>query len=200
MTQGTEMKSRIIGLTGPIASGKSEVARILRRHGARVIDADGVGHALLAPQSDAWKEIVRAFGSAVLHPGGTINRKKLGAIVFADRKKLRTLDRIMHPRIKKAIAQRVRELKAENGRPIVVNAAVLKEIGLLPLVDEVWTVIAAKGKRLKRLMKKGLSKDKALKRISSQGPDSAYLRIADRVIRNDGTFRALKKGLLDLLN
>jgi dephospho-CoA kinase len=182
-------KIKIIGLTGPIAAGKDTVAKILHRRGALVLDADRIAHMLYEPQTDIWREIVRAFGSKILNRGGTINRKKLGKIVFADKRKLEALNQIVHPALKDAIDQR---LKTEDQRPfIVINAAVLKEIGLIDLVDEVWVVIASRENRLKRLMKTGLSKREALQRINAQALQKEYLVMADVVIRNDGTFKEL---------
>ena len=88
---------KVIGLTGPIGAGKDEVARILRRRGAYIIDADAVAHTLYETQTPVWHELIRVFGSKVLVRGGKINRKKLGDIVFSDQKRLKELDRIIHP-------------------------------------------------------------------------------------------------------
>ncbi|MFA6548706.1 MAG: dephospho-CoA kinase, partial [Candidatus Margulisiibacteriota bacterium] len=125
----------------------------------------------------------------VLNRGGGINRKKLGEIVFADKKKIAELNRIVHPALKETIDQR---LKTTDQKPlIVINAAVLKEIGLIDLVDEVWVVTASRENRLKRLLKAGLSKKSALQRINSQMPQKEYLALADQVIENNGTIRQL---------
>ena len=179
-------KVKVIGLTGPIGAGKDEVARALKRRGAYIIDADSLAHKLYAPQSPLWHELVKAFGSRILMRGGRINRKKLGELVFADRKKLALLDRLVHPSLKEAI---VKELRAD--RLTVINAAVLKEIGLLPLVDEVWLVTAPQGLRLKRLVKKGLTATEARRRLRSQASAREYAGIADVVINNTGTLKQL---------
>lgn len=182
--------TKIIGLTGPIGSGKNEVAKILRRRGAYVIDADKAAHTLYIPQSPVWRELLKAFGSKILFRGGKINRKKLGEIVFSDKQKLQELSRIVHPYLKEAIVHEVEDqrLKNEDQRPlIVINAAVLKEIGLIDYVDEVWTVAASEEKRLDRLLKAGLSEEEARRRIASQASQEEYLEIADVVIKNEGT-------------
>ena len=186
--------TRIIGLTGPIGSGKNEVAKILRRHGALVIEADEVAHSLYNNQSPVWHELVKTFGAKILNRGGKINRKRLGEIVFSDKRKLKELDRIVHPHLKEAIIEKV-----EKGKLTIINAAVLKEIGLIEYVDEVWVVMAAKEKRLRRLLKMGLSKKEAAERMQSQMSQKGYLNLADVVIRNNGTLRELSKKILSLL-
>ena len=166
---------KIIGLTGPIGSGKNEAAKILYKEGAFIIDVDKVAYTLYGPQLRVWGQLVKAFGSKILNQGGGINRKKLGEIVFSDKRKLRELDRIVHPRLKEAIIQIAEEArqKAKGKRQeaegiIVINAAVLKEIGLIDYVDEVWVVLASAEKRLKRLVRAGFSKEEARRRVESQ--------------------------------
>jgi dephospho-CoA kinase len=186
--------NRIIGLTGPIAAGKNEAAKILKRHGADVVDVDKLAHTLYQVQSPIWGELVKTFGSKILKRGGEINRKKLGEIVFTDKKQLQILNGIVHPALKEAVAKGIESSKqsAVSGKEIiVVNAAVLKEIGLVDDVDEVWVVMAARANRLKRLVKTGLSKEEALKRINAQAAQQDYLKIADVIIRNDGTLKQL---------
>jgi len=119
------------GLTGGVASGKSTVARVLEGLGARIIDADRVGHELLRRPHPAYQEVVRRFGSEILDPTGEIDRKRLGAVVFADPTKLRDLNAILHP----PIIARVEELAAQHharnpGAVVVVDAALLFEAGI----------------------------------------------------------------------
>ncbi len=187
------MKSIIIGLTGPIAAGKSTVAGILGRHGAAVIDADKIGHQVILPQSKAWHGIVKAFGSKVLNRGGAINRKKLAHIVFSGKPSLNKLNRITHPEMRKMISDQVRAAKFEGKNLVIVNAAVLKEMKLLPLVDKVLAVLAKKDLRIIRLVRSGLSKADAIARINSQIPDSEYRKMADMVIENDGDLKKLNE-------
>jgi dephospho-CoA kinase len=184
---------KVIGLTGPIAAGKDEVVKVLKRHGAYVIDADKLAHQLYAPQTPAWHELVKVFGSRVLMRGGRINRKKLGQVVFKDKRKLKELNGIVHPYLKDIVKRIVesRKSNAEHRKPIVINAAVLKEIGLIGLVDEVWVVIAPRAARLKRLVKAGVAKPAAQKMIAAQAPLAAYRKLADKLIRNQGTLGEL---------
>jgi len=187
--------TKIIGLTGPIGSGKNEAAKILRQHGAFVIEADEVAHTLYNTQSPVWHKLVRVFGSKILNRGGKINRKKLGEMVFSDKRKLKQLDRIVHPHLKEAIiheAEDKRPLDVARGKQLtIINAAVLKEIGLIDYVDEVWVVMAPKEKRLRRLLKVGLSKKEAAERMRSQISQKDYLKLADVVIQNNGTLKQL---------
>jgi dephospho-CoA kinase len=184
--------SKVIGLTGPIGAGKNEVARTLRRRGALVIDTDEVAHSLYSTQSPVWHELVKAFGAKILKRGGMISRKKLGEIVFSDKRKLRELNRIVHPALKEAIVKMTGDQKTGSGdRIIVINAAVLKGIGLIDQVDEIWVVMAAKATRMKRLVRAGLSKEEARKRIDSQVSQKEYLKMADVVIGNEGTLKQL---------
>jgi dephospho-CoA kinase len=188
--------SKIIGLTGPIAAGKDTVAKILRRRGAFIIDADKVAHALYDEiQSPVWQEIIKIFGSKILLRGGKINRKKLGEIVFSNKKKLAELNRIVHPYLRKKILKEVGSRKQNTGdraqELIVINAAVLKEIGLIDLVDEVWTVLASPAIRLKRLLAGGLTKPQAQQRLKAQASDKEYQKIAEVIIRNNGTKKQL---------
>lgn len=182
-------KLKIIGLTGPIGAGKDAVAKILRRKGAAIIDADKVAHTLYKDDKSLRKKIIKSFG--------TINRRKLGEIVFGDKKKLKLLNQIVHPALKKAIIASSK-LKVENSKLIIINAAVLKEIGLVNFVDEVWIVMASQAKRLKRLLKSGLSKKQADARLRSQMSQKKYLRMADRIIWNNGTLKQLSTKVAEL--
>jgi dephospho-CoA kinase len=184
---------KVIGLTGPIGAGKDTVAKILKRRGAYIIEADSLAHKLYAGQTPLWHELVKTFGSKILMRGGKINRKKLGEIVFSDKKKLKQLNEIVHPALKKAVIEEIK-LRTPNSQLrtlIVINAAVLKEIGLLNLVDQVWLVTAPQGLRLKRLIGKGLPAQEAKRRINVQSSGREYVKIADVVINNTGTLKQL---------
>jgi dephospho-CoA kinase len=184
----------IIGLTGPIASGKNEVADALKRLGAYIVDVDKVAHGLYVPQSALWQELVKNFGSKILMRGGKINRRKLGEIVFSDKENIEIINSIVHPRLKMAVCRLIEKVKVDpKWKIIVVNAAILKEIGLIDVVDEVWVVAAPVKVREKRLLKQGLSRMDAGRRIRSQAAQKEYFKIADKVIKNEGSLSALKK-------
>jgi dephospho-CoA kinase len=197
-----DQQPSIIGLTGPLAAGKDTVAKILQKQGAYIINVDQLAHALYVSQSPVWRELLITFGSKILNRGGSVNRKKLGNVVFADRDKLAALNHIVHPYLKDAVIMEIERLRQEENTPsiLVVNAALLEEIGLTPLVDEVWVVIASQANRLKRLLRKNLGKKAASLRMRTQKGQKAYLALADVVIRNNGTLKSLEKQVCVLLS
>ncbi|MCX5751152.1 MAG: dephospho-CoA kinase [Candidatus Saganbacteria bacterium] len=185
--------TKVIGLTGPIGSGKNEVAKILRRRGAFIIDVDEVGHELLTPQSEVWRKIVQFFGVKVLKTGGSISRTKLGEIVFKDKSQLEKLNQIMHPAMVQNVKEQIEAAKVEGASLIVVNAAILDKIGLTPLVDEVWLVVAPLDLRKKRLKKKGLTDQEIRARMKAQPSAAAYKKNADLIIQNHKNIASLKE-------
>ncbi|HHX95741.1 MAG TPA: dephospho-CoA kinase [Clostridia bacterium] len=178
---------KIIGLTGGIASGKSLVAGMLTRLGAEVIDADEVGHQVIEPGLPAYYEIVNTFGAAILDSNGKVNRKKLGEVVFSCPDKLQKLNHITHPRILSKIHDLIEVTKKQRPQAIVVNeAALLFEIGLHLLVDEVWTVESDIGIQVQRIKQRNkVTEEQALARIKSQLPSDRRIARADRVIYNN---------------
>ena len=193
-------KKIIIGLTGPIASGKNTVAKMFAKRGAFVIDADAIGHQAIAPQSKVWHEIVKAFGSKVLNRGGAVNRRKLARIVFSKPSLLKKLDKISHPEIRRIISAKIKLAKMSDKKHIVVNAAILGEMKLLPLVDKVIVVLAGKNVRIRRMLRSGLSRQEALARIRSQRSDQSYRKTADIVIDNNKKMCDLKKKIIKVIS
>ncbi len=190
--------TKIIGLTGPIGAGKDSVAKILADQGAIIIDADAIGHQLLENESPVSRQITKAFGSTIKQRDGSVNRKKLGKIVFSDPEKLSKLNQLTHPAIFEKISAQT-AFDKEGGRKLsVINAALLFEIGLDLLCDQIWLVEAPAKLRLARLMKKGLSKKDALLRIAIQGNFENFVPQVDQLIVNDGTKAALKRQVLRL--
>ena len=190
--------TKIIGLTGPIGAGKNEAAKILRKKGAFIIDADEVAHSLYDTQTPIWQCLVKEFGSRILNRGGKINRKKLGEIAFSNVTLLKRLDRIVHPYLKDAIIKLAEKQKAKS-KLIVINAAVLKEIGLLSHVDEVWVVMASRETRIKRLLRTGLDKKQVKIRMRSQMSQKEYVQMADAVIQNEGSLKELARKVSGLI-
>jgi dephospho-CoA kinase len=179
----------VIGLTGGIGAGKSTVTQVLEELGAAVIDADKVGHQIYLPELPAWREIVETFGREVLHADRTINRQALGKIVFADPEALRTLNRIVHPKMFERMAELIAELRARGGmEAIVIEAAILIEANWQPLADQIWLVVASEPVVIERLAKqRNLSPEQARTRIAAQLSDEEHLKHAQVVIRNDGS-------------
>ena len=178
-----------IGLTGGIASGKSTVSAMLKDLGAYILDADKVGHQAYEPGTKVWDEVVASFGRDVVAEDGTIDRKKLGPIVFADPEALKRLNAIVHPRMRETIRGILDDLRRKGGVPVaVVEAAVLIEAGWVPLVDEVWVTEAPERVAMERLMNRnGLSAEQAEARIQSQLSNDERRRYAQRVIDTDCT-------------
>jgi len=185
---------KTIGLTGGIGSGKSTVATMLEGLGAKVIHADAVGHEVYLPQSEGWRRVTEAFGRKVIGPDGAIDRKQLGAIVFADPAALKQLNAIIHPLIAEEIQRRIQSWRSSGVVcPIVVEAAVLIEANWLSLVDEVWLVTASKQAVVDRLgTQRGLSGAEAEKRIAAQLEDAERRRFADIIIENVGSVDDLR--------
>ncbi len=182
--------SLIIGLTGNIATGKSTVLEYLARKGAHIIDADKLAHQAMAPSGPAYESIVAEFGSGILNPDKTVNRRALGAIVFSDADRLGRLEQLTHP----AVFELTRQEVDESPSPVVVLEAVkLLEAGaMVTLCDEVWVVTARPDVQLRRLMeKRGMSEAQARQRMGMQSPQAAKINQADRVIDNSGTLADL---------
>ncbi|MFH2012668.1 MAG: dephospho-CoA kinase [Pseudomonadota bacterium] len=194
---------KVIGLTGGIATGKSTVSGILSKLGAEIIDADRVGHQIYLPNTEAWKDIVATFGEGILLPDKTVNRPKLGKIVFSDKADLEKLNKIVHPRMYKKFEKEIeiKRKKNENKGVVVLDAAILIEANWLPLVDQVWVVVADQNTVLDRLCsKKGLSKEHALSRISSQLSDKEREKYADVIIENNGTIEKIEQQVYEAWN
>ena len=186
-----------VGLTGGIATGKSTVARILVGKGARLIDFDELSHAVEEPEGPVWHEIVRHFGDKILHDDLTVNRRKLGDIVFANREKLDLLNRIVHPAVFKEWHRRIEEIRKVQLDAIVLSdIPLLIEAGMQPMVDLVLLVYLPPEEQIARLVaRNGYSRKEAEKRIASQMSIEEKLPFADIVIRNDGSPEMTQKAL-----
>jgi dephospho-CoA kinase len=191
---------KILGLTGGIGSGKSTAAQILAELGAVVIDADRVGHECYRPGTVGWDHIVAQFGPAVVAPDGSIDRKRLGAIVFADPVQLARLNALVHPLIRDAIGARIAAERAAAQSPaVVVEAALLVEANWDELVDEVWVLTAgsdAVGERL--AAQRGLDPSAIAARVRAQIGDHDRAARAQVVIDNSGSIDALRAQLAAL--
>jgi dephospho-CoA kinase len=185
----------IVGLTGGIASGKSLVARVFRDQGAHVIDADKIVHDLTAPGQDACREIVEHFGDAILMPDGSINRRRLGDVIFNHPEERAWLNQCIHPRVFEAYHRQVLELRDRQPDAIVVfDAALLIETGYHKKMDKLVVVAATQQDQVKRLMERDkFTLEQALTRLASQMPLDEKRQFADYVIENIGTREATEK-------
>ncbi len=184
----------IIGITGSIGSGKSEVAKVFAENGATVIDADREAKALLNRGETGYRAVVREFGEEILNDDGEIDKKKLAARVFGDRDQVARINRIIHPLVHKRIVEKLRDLKAHSVNGVaVIDAPLLIEAGFHILADHVILVIPGDPqKALERAARRiGISVDEARRRFSFQMSREEKERMADTVIVNDGSLEAL---------
>ncbi len=189
----------VIGLTGGIGSGKSEVSRMLKELGAGVIDADKVGHEAYTPHTETWKEVVAAFGEEILQPSGEVDRRKLGAIVFSKPSELARLNSIMHPRMYRMLQERLDGLRANGTKVAVVEAAVLIEAKWTPLANEVWVTTANEDVVTQRVQKRNnLPKEEILRRIRSQITPQERAKHATAVIENNEGLEQLQQRVREL--
>jgi dephospho-CoA kinase len=191
----------VIGLTGGIGSGKSEVSRKLKDLGAEVIDADLVGHEAYLPHTPAWEEVVATFGQEVLQPTGEVDRRKLGGIVFSDPKALTQLNAIMHPKMYEMLQERVDVLRSQGTEVAVIEAAILIEANWTPLVDEVWVTEANEDVVVERVGKRNnLPPEEILRRIRSQMSPEERTKHATSTITNNKSLEELHLQVEQLWN
>lgn len=192
------MKKIIIGITGSFASGKSTVAGLFVRLGAKVIDADKIAHSLLRANNSLKKQISGVFGRSILKNDSSIDRNKLGEIVFSDRDALRKLNQIMHPEIIRLIKQKI---KSCHNRVIILDAPLLIESGLKLLVDKLVVVKIKRAEQIKRAKKRTLLEESQIvKRIKQQLSLQKKLRLADFIIDNNGQIKKTREQVLKIWN
>lgn len=187
-------KMKIIGITGGIGSGKTAVLSIFKaEYGAFVMEADDLAHRLMEPGHRSYTDIINAFGDGILADDKTIDRAKLGAIVFNDPSKLEKLNQITHPNVKNAIIESIEQQRAAGCELYILEAALLIQDGYLSICDEMWFVYADMEVRIERLCKyRGFSRDKAMAVIRSQEPDSYYEANCLKKIDNSGNREELR--------
>lgn len=192
----------IIGLTGGIASGKSTVARMLTERGAALVDADQVAREVVLPGEPALEAIASAFGQAVLHEDGALNREALGAIVFQDKEQLKRLEDITHPAIRQAMAERIRQYAEEDpGRLIVADVPLLYETNAENRYEGVMVVYVPAPVQVDRLMQRnGMPREEAERRVSLQMDIEEKRRRADWVIDNTGSQEQTEAQIHSFLN
>lgn len=179
---------RVIGLTGGIATGKSTVASFFTEKGAVVIDADLLSREAVSPGSQALQAIVALFGPEMLLPDGSLDRKRLGRVVFAEIEKRRRLEDIIHPEIRRLAEERIAHAAETGHRVVFYMAPLLIESGASDRVDEIWVVTVSPDVQLKRLLERdGLSREEAERIISSQMPLAEKESHGRLVIDNSGT-------------
>jgi dephospho-CoA kinase len=179
---------RIFGLTGNFGSGKSTVAGMFRKAGIPVIDADQVSREVTSPGSRAYEEVVREFGDGILLPGGAIDRKRLGEMVFADPERRARLEAITHPAILDRMKEVLSDLSKDGHRVVVVEAALIHESGRRGLFEEVISVRCGEETQLRRVTgRDGISREQAAARIRAQMDPADKACRSEHVIDNSGS-------------
>jgi dephospho-CoA kinase len=179
-----------VGLTGGIASGKSEVSRRLAERGAVVVDADLLAREVVEPGTDGLAEIVAAFGAGVLAADGSLDRAAMGKLVFADGEARKRLEAIIHPRVRARAAEI--EDAADDGAIVVHDIPLLVETGQADRFDVVLVVDVPAEVQVERLVtQRGMSEDEARARIGSQASREQRLAVADLVVDNSGSLTDL---------
>ncbi|MCW7080540.1 MAG: dephospho-CoA kinase [Candidatus Methanospirare jalkutatii] len=188
---------KVIALTGGVASGKSTVLKMFMRLGAFGIDCDVLSREALRPCTSAWWSVVKAFGKDILRRDLEIKREKLREIVFSDEEKRRTLERIVHPEVRRMLKERLNAIKTltagERGVLVVVDVPLLFELGMQSEFERVIVVYASEAVRLRRLLQRGFSREIAMKIMRAQMPLEEKAKQADFVIYNEDSKEETEK-------
>jgi dephospho-CoA kinase len=181
----------LVALTGSIATGKTVVAAIFKELGCYVSSSDTIAHELILPHNPAWKKIISRFGNKILNKDQTINRKKLGKLIFLNNKDRQFLNSLLHPLVmerKKIIIQSLK--KEKKYRIFISEAALTIEAGLTDFFDKIIVTYCRSATQLQRLQKRDdISRKEALSKISSQMPQKDKIKVADYIINTSGNLR-----------
>ena len=191
----------IIGLTGGIASGKSTVANMLRGKSIPIVDADVVAREVVEIGTDTYKKLVSEFGQEILNSDKTLNRPKLGSIIFQDQEKREKLNSIMHPSIRTSMKEKTQKYIEDGHEVVVMDIPLLFESKLTHLVDKTLLVFVTEKTQLKRLMERNdLTEKEATDRIQSQMPLSEKVKLSHAVIDNNGSLTKTEQQLNEILD
>ena len=194
----------VIGLTGGIGTGKSEVSRLLGALGAEVIEADKVAHEAYEPDTPGWREVVEAFGEGVLDADARIDRKALGGIVFGDEQARERLNGIVHPIVRRLLEERIAGLDRDGARVVVIEVpllieAIKQQSRWTRMLDEIWVVTAPEEQVVARVRaRSGLDETAIRARIGSQATERERIKHADAVIDNSGSLAGLRREVTNL--
>ena len=181
---------RIIGITGGVGSGKSKVlSHLNKKYNAAICQADEIAWKFQEPDQDACFEIVKYFGTCILNEDKTINRKKLGKIVFSDFEKMNVLNQIIHPRVKEYIKNKIEQEKEKGTKVFIIEAALLLEDNYDEICTELWYIFVNESERRDRLKKsRGYSDEKIDSIIKSQLSEDEFRKRCDVTVDNSGYF------------
>lgn len=189
---------RIIGITGGVGAGKTEVMTYIGQHyDAAVIKADEVGYLLMEPGRDCYAPIVRLFGRQITNESGNLNRKRIAELIFRDQEKLRQMNQIVHPAVKAYVRRAIAEEEKAGTSYVFIEAALLIEDHYDEICDELWYIYADEETRIQRLMKnRGYTEEKSRRIIANQLGREEFESRCDVKIDNSGEFEATKEQIL----
>lgn len=187
----------IIGLTGGSGTGKSTITKVFVENGYVVIDPDKIYQSVIVPESDCIREIANAFGAEYILPDGTLDRRKMGTLVFSDKEKLDILNKITH----KYVIERINEKIADaNGKNIVIDAPLLFSAGLYKMCDKIVCVVSSDKNRIGRIATRdGIDEKSAFARIKAQMSNDEYIEKSDFIIENNLGLEELNEKTLDVI-
>ena len=188
----------VVGLTGGIGSGKSTVGAMLAERGAKIIDADAIVHELQRPGTEVFDKMIEAFGTEILNSDGTLDRAKLGSIVFADPEKRKLLESIVWPAVGARVAEELQALKDDDIAVLDVPLMAESPEGSRRNARAIIVVDAAPDTQLRHLEAKGVPAETAKARMAAQVSREERLKIADHVLTNDGSLAELEKAVDEL--
>jgi len=191
-----------VGITGGIATGKSTVSKMMQKCGFPLIDADKIAREIVLPDNIGWQRIVAHFGTSILNHDQTINRNKLGDLIFADEKKREILNQITHPIIEEEMLKKAKEYeKTDQSKIIIFDIPLLFEARMEHLVDKIIVVYLSEELQIARLRERNsYSFEEASKRVQSQLPIEQKLMLADFVIDNSGSIQATAQQVHEICN
>jgi dephospho-CoA kinase len=188
-------KLYVVGVTGPMGSGKSEVTKVFEENNISIIDTDQLSRRVVEPGSPCLKQLVENFSEEILNADGTLNRRELAKRAFASKEKTKLLNSITHPYIIEMTKSILIQMEQSDESIAVIEAALLFESRMDSICDKTVAVIAPFEIRLERVLKRdsNLNKTQAVLRMSAQQPEEYYTERADFVIKNSGDFRHLRE-------
>ncbi|MDH5185602.1 MAG: dephospho-CoA kinase [candidate division WOR-3 bacterium] len=186
--------SFVVGIGGNIGSGKTTLAKIFQEFGAEIVDADRIGWSLLKKSTKEYRKVIKTFGESILDKDQNVDRKKLGEIIFANPRKLRTLNRIVHPALLSKLRQEIRKKEGM----VVIDAALLFNWRMEKEIDAAILVSAPKRLKIERIRKLGMSRKEVEQRLNRQMPETMMAKKADFIIKNNGTRQDLRNKAAEL--